>query len=196
LTVCQDVRRRVGDESRRFRRQICKDEEKRGSDVDTNGRVEVSVSKSIAASRAEIFQVLTDPAKHAAIDGSGMLRSAGDGPVLTGVGDTFTMAMYLPELGDYLMLNRVITFEQDRRIAWEPTPGDGAASRNAELPIGAPQGYSWGFRLESVGGTTVVTEMFDCTDADQAIRAAVQDGRRWVPAMHQTLQRLAALVEE
>jgi hypothetical protein len=27
------------------------------------------------------------------------------------VGDTFTMAMYLPSIGDYLMLNRVIAFE-------------------------------------------------------------------------------------
>jgi hypothetical protein len=36
--------------------------------------------------------------------------------VLGRVGDTFTKAMYLPALGDYLMLNRLIAFEHDRRI--------------------------------------------------------------------------------
>jgi hypothetical protein len=110
-------------------------------------------------------------------------------------GDTFTIAMYLPELGSYLMLNRIITWEQDRRIVWEPTPGDAVASRNAELPVGASQGYAWGFELQPDGGTTTVTEMFDCTEAAQGIRDAVEDGQTWVPAMRRTLERLAAIVE-
>jgi hypothetical protein len=115
--------------------------------------------------------------------------------VLGRVGDTFTMAMYLPDLGDYLMLNRVIAFERDRLIVWEPTPGDGVASRNAGLPVGAPQGYNWGYRLQPDGEATLVTEIFDCTAADQSIRDAVQDGQDWIPAMRQSLTRLAALVE-
>ena len=45
------------------------------------------------------------------------------------------MAIYLPCSAN-LMLNRVIAFEHDRRIVWEPTPGDAVASQNAELPIG------------------------------------------------------------
>jgi hypothetical protein len=163
--------------------------------VDRNGRVQVSVSRSIAARAAKIFQVLADPANHPALDGSGMLRAAPGQPVLSRVGDTFTMAMYLPELGDYLMLNRITAFERDRRIAWEPTPGDAAASRNAELPVGASQGYSWGFQLQPDGDTTIVTELFDCTEAAQIIRDAVADGQTWLPAMHQTLERLAATVE-
>jgi hypothetical protein len=105
------------------------------------------------------------------------------------------MAMYLPQLGNYLMLNRIITFEQDRRIAWEPTPGDAAAARNAGLPVGASQGYSWGFQLEPDGDATIVTELFDCTEAAQGIRDAVEDGQSWVQTMHQTLERLAAIVE-
>jgi hypothetical protein len=40
------------------------------------------------------------------------------------------------------------------------------------------------------GGTSVV-----CTQADQSIRDAVQDGREWIPAMQQSLARLATLVE-
>jgi hypothetical protein len=157
-------------------------------------RVRVSVYRRIAAPAAEIFRVLAAPVNHPALDGSGMLRGARDEPVLAAVGDTFTTAMYLPGLGDYLMLNRVIAFDQDRRIAWEPTPGDAVASRNAGLPIGASQGYSWGYQLQPDGGTTIVTEIFDCTEAGQAIRDAVHDGQDWVEAMHQTLGRLAGLV--
>ena len=168
---------------------------RKGDGMAPSGRVQVSVSRSIAAPAARIFQVLADPANHPALDGSGMLRAAPGQGALGRVGDTFTMAMYLPELGDYLMLNRITAFEQDRRIAWEPTPGDAVASRNAGLPVGASQGYSWGFQLEPDGGATIVTEVFDCTEADQVIRDAVEDGRSWVPVMHQTMERLAAIVE-
>jgi uncharacterized protein YndB with AHSA1/START domain len=158
-------------------------------------RVEVSVSRRIAAPAAEVFRVLATPAEHPALDGSGMLRATQDRQLLGRVGDTFTMAMYLPVLGDYLMLNRVIAFERDRQIRWEPTPGDAVASQNAALPIGASQGYSWGFQLQPDGDTTIVTEIFDCTEAAQSIRDDVQDGQGWVQAMHQTLERLASLVE-
>jgi hypothetical protein len=163
--------------------------------MDSDRRVGVSASRQIAAPATEIFRVLAAPANHPALDGSGMLRAVQDQPVLGRGGDTFTMAMYLPALGDYLMLNRVIAFEHDRRISWEPTPGDAVAAQNAKLPIGASQGYSWGFELQPDGDTTIVTEIFDCTEADQSIRDAVQDGQDWVPVMHQTLERLAALVE-
>lgn len=164
--------------------------------MDSNGRVQVSISRSIAAPAAKIFQVLADPANHPALDGSGMLRPAPSQRVPSRAGDTFVMAMYLPELGEYLMLNRVTAFEQDRRITWEPTPGDAVASRNAGLPVGASQGYSWGFQLQPDGAATIVTEVFDCTEAAQVIRDAVQEGQGWLPAMHQTLERLAATVEQ
>jgi hypothetical protein len=166
---------------------------RRVTGMNLNGRVQVSVSRSIAAPAAKIFQVLADPANHPALDGSGMLRAAPDQPVLSQVGDTFAIAMYLPAIGDYLILNRVIAFDQDRRIAWEPTPGDAAASRTAELPIGTSQGYSWGYQLTPDGDATIVTEKFDCTEAARVIRDAVEDGQTWIPAMHQTLERLAAL---
>jgi hypothetical protein len=198
--------------------------------MDQGGRVQVSVSRPIAAPAARIFRVLADPANHLALDGSDMLRGvpadvpgadvpgddvpgddvpgaglgavpgtvSGTAPgssVLRGAGDTFAMAMYLPEIGDYVMLNRITEFEQDRRISWEPTPGDAVACRTARLPAGTPQGYTWSFRLQPDGDTTIVTEMFDCTEAAQVIRDAVADGQDWVPVMHRTLERLAAIVE-
>jgi hypothetical protein len=84
--------------------------------MDAGERVQVSVSRRITAPAAEIFGVLVNPANHTALDGSGMLRGARDWPVLGRVGDTFTMAMHLPEIGEYLMLNRVIAFAPDRQI--------------------------------------------------------------------------------
>jgi len=76
-----------------------------------------------------------------------------------------------------------------------PDNADAVASRNAGLPLGASQGYNWGYQLQPDGDTRIVTELFDCTDAAQSIRDAVGDGQSWVPAMHQTLERLAAMVE-
>ena len=186
---------RTTDEERRFSQSGQYGDEK-GIGMDHNGRVQVTVSRPIAAPAARIFRVLADPASHPALDGSGMLRAAPAQPVPGRAGDTFTMAMHLPELGSYLMLNRITVFEQDRQICWEPTPGDAAASRAAGLPVGASQGYSWGFQLRPDGGTTIVTEMFDCTEAVQVIRDAVEDGQTWVPVMHRTLERLAAIVEQ
>ena len=83
----------------------------------------VEVSRRIGAPAALIFKILANPGRHADFDGSDMLR----GPVLdrliSDVGDTFTMKMH--RLGDdYLMLNYVVEFEPDRRIFWEPAPGD------------------------------------------------------------------------
>ena len=83
----------------------------------------IEVARRIAPLAASIFAVLANPQRHMDFDGSDMLR----GPVLdrpiSNVGDTFAMKMH--RLGDdYLMLNYVVEFEPDRRIFWEPAPGD------------------------------------------------------------------------
>jgi hypothetical protein len=65
----------------------------------------------------------------------------------------------------------------------------------AGLPVGASQGYSWDFQLQPDGETTIVTEIFDYTDAAQSIRDDVEYGQAWIPVMHRTLERGAALVE-
>jgi hypothetical protein len=70
------------------------------------------------------------------------------------------------------------------------------AARTAELPIGSSQGYTWGFRLEPDGDSTIVTETFDCSKAAQGVRDAVADGQGWLPVMRKTLERLAVLAEQ
>ena len=76
----------------------------------------VKVSRRIDAPAAMIFRVLTDPGRHAELDGSGMLRGAVTTTPISGVGDVFIMKMYFSELGDYEMNNHVVEYEPDRRI--------------------------------------------------------------------------------
>jgi hypothetical protein len=155
----------------------------------------VRESITVPASTAAVFALLTDPARHHEFDGSQMLRGpAGDG-LIAAVGDTFLMRMWLESIGDYVMLNRVLAYETGQLIIWEPTPGDRVSSRHAELPVGASQGYWWGFELEAAGDDrTVVTEMFDCSRADPDLRTHLSDGEVWRPAMAESLGRIAAAV--
>ena len=122
----------------------------------------IDVSRRIEAPAGRIFAILADPGRHVEFDGSGMLRGpTGDG-ALSGVGDTFTMTMH--RLGDdYLMLNYVVEFEPDRRIFWEPAPGDPSRAEDDDpAKVGIPAGYRWGYILTPDGDdVTVVTEVFD-----------------------------------
>ena len=77
---------------------------------------------TIAAPAEAVFAVLTDPASHPAIDGTGWVSKALDTAPLTGSGQIFRMGMYHanhPD-GTYEVANRVATFEPPRAISWEP----------------------------------------------------------------------------
>ncbi|HEY1917350.1 MAG TPA: SRPBCC family protein [Streptosporangiaceae bacterium] len=150
----------------------------------------VSVSRRIEVPAEELFAVLADPARHPGIDGSGMLREAGGNPVISGVGDTFTVRMNNAEMGGYEMLNHVVEFEPARRIGWEPVLA--AASREEDQDdIGHRSGHRWSYELTPVGdGATMVTETYDCTRAPERLRKAVRYGERWVASMSATLEKL------
>ena len=77
---------------------------------------------TIAAPAEAVFAVLTDPASHPAIDGTGWVSKALDTAPLTGSGQTFRMGMYHanhPD-GTYEVANRVAMFEPPRAVSWEP----------------------------------------------------------------------------
>jgi hypothetical protein len=81
--------------------------------------------------------------------------------------------MKMHRLGDdYLMLNYVVEFEPDRRIFWEPAPGDPSrAEDNDPSKVGIPAGYRWGYILTPDGDdATVVTEVFDYGPLSEEIR--------------------------
>ena len=143
----------------------------------------VSVSRRIEAPAADIFELLANPERHPQFDGSEMLRSSQGNKVIVGVGDVFVTKMYLAAMGDYEMHNRIVVFEPDRSIAWEP--GNPDLARN---------GSRWRFDLTPVGSNaTVVTETYDCSDSPEEVRKAVDNGNAWLAGMSKTLERLDRL---
>jgi uncharacterized protein YndB with AHSA1/START domain len=143
----------------------------------------VLVSRRIEAPAADIFKLLADPERHPEFDGSEMLRPGASNKVIVGVGDVFVTKMYFAAMGDYEMHNRIVVFEQDRCIAWEPG--------NPEL---ARNGSRCRFDLAPDGpNATVVTETYDCTDSPEEVRDAVDNGNAWLTGMTKTLERLDML---
>ena len=143
----------------------------------------MSVSRQIEAPAAHIFQILADPDRHPEFDGSEMLRSGASNKYIVGTGDVFVTRMYFAAMGDYEMHNRIVVFEPDRCIAWEPG--------NADL---ARNGSRWRFDLTPDGASaTVVTETYDCTESPDEVRRAVDNGRAWFTGMTEMLKRLDKL---
>ncbi len=143
----------------------------------------VSVSRRIEDPASVIFKLLADPDRHPEFDGSEMLRPGANNGVIAGVGEVFVTKMYFPAMGDYEMHNRIVAFDADRCIAWEPG--------NPEL---ARNGSRWRFDLTPDGANaTVVTETYDCTDSPESVREAVDNGNAWFAGMTETLERLERL---
>jgi hypothetical protein len=157
----------------------------------------VEVSRRIEAPAALIFEILANPQRHMDFDGSDMLRGAVPDRPISGVGDTFTMKMH--RLGDdYLMLNYVVEFESDRRIFWEPAPGDPSRAEGDDpAKVGIPAGYRWGYILTPDGDdATIVTEVFDCGTVTEEVRQSLlSDGASWINGHNTMLESMAASLE-
>lgn len=155
---------------------------------------QLEVSRRIEAPAAVIFEILADPQRHMDFDGSDMLRGAViEGPI-SGVGDTFTMKMH--RLGrDYFMVNHVVEFEHDRRITWEPAPGDLDTAGGDPSKIGIPAGYRWGYRLAPDGdNATVVTEVFDCGPEENRW-ILLREGGGWINGHNSVLESMTDTLE-
>lgn len=105
----------------------------------------VSVERVVHAPAAAIFDLLADPAGHVRIDGSGTVRDARGGSKRLALGDTFSVRMRIGF--PYVSSNRVIEFEENRRIAWQETLGR----------------QIWRYELVPDGDGTLVRETFDGT---------------------------------
>ena len=156
---------------------------------------QVEVSRRIGAPPALIFEILADPQRHPDFDGSDMLRGAVLHRPISEVGDIFTMKMH--RLGrDYLMINSVVEFEQDRRIFWEPAPGDVPTAGGDPAKVGIPAGYRWGYSLAPDGdGATVVTEVFDCGPEENR-RHLLHDGGEWINGSNSVRESMTTSLEK
>jgi hypothetical protein len=153
----------------------------------------LEVSRRIEAPAAVIFTILATPKRHMDFDGSDMLRGVVEDRPISGVGDTFTMKMF--RLGDdYLMLNYVVEFEANRRIFWEPAPGDPSrAPDNDPSKVGIPAGYRWGYVLAPAGNdATVVTEVFDYSALSDDL---LRDGGSWINGSTSVRESMTASLE-
>lgn len=150
----------------------------------------LSATTTIDAPAEVIFLVLVDPAKHAAIDGTGWVCEPLDSTPLTAAGQIFRMAMYHPNHpdGNYQMANRVQLFDPPNAIAWEPgyDAGDGTPRFG---------GWVWRYDLTPAGpSTTRVTLSYDWSAVPDATRQHI--GFPPFPAGHlaSSLAHLAELV--
>ncbi|HWG16025.1 MAG TPA: SRPBCC family protein [Streptosporangiaceae bacterium] len=115
-------------------------------------RQQVSETAIIAAPAERIFALLTDPAQHPVIDGTGSVLAVQEGgPGRLTLGSKFGMDMKIG--APYKILNTVVEYDQDRLIAWRHF-----------------YGHRWRWQLRPLddgpdGGRTEVTEMFDWSTA-------------------------------
>lgn len=109
----------------------------------------ISVTRRIAAPASEIFEIVSSPAGHVRIDGSGMLEATPDAGPVASVGDSFDMDMDrtplsdIPGLVKYRVRNTVTQLVPDRVFEWA---------------VGTPErpnlyGHVYGWQVEPVSDT-------------------------------------------
>ena len=153
----------------------------------------LSVERMIPAPPEKIFDVLADATRHSAIDGSGMLQGAtsvgekADVPQPLTLGAMFGMSMKMLHL-PYSTANRVVEFEENRRIAWQTGP-PGYMGRLVA-------GRIWRYELEPVDSGTLVRESWDITPDHQRVLLKLGDiySSKTRRDMERTLERLSRLV--
>ncbi len=125
----------------------------------------IEVSRLVHADSATLFDLLSDPQGHVAIDSTGMLQDATGDPV-TGVGDRFVVHMDreslgdLPDYGKYDVTVIITRHEPGREIAW-----------TIEGRVRPPLRHEYGYRLEAEDEGTRVTSYYDWSDAPEEWRA-------------------------
>jgi uncharacterized protein YndB with AHSA1/START domain len=134
-----------------------------GRTVPTADRI--AASRTVTASPAEVFRIVTDPAMHVEIDGSGMLQAAPGAKRLEKPGDTFEMDMDREPLGDvpmgrYKALNTVTRIIPDALLEWNV----GSSDRG-------PYGHVYGWEIIAVSpGKTEITNYYEWPNVPEKAR--------------------------
>lgn len=112
----------------------------------------ITVSRTIDHSTSEIFDVLSLPARHPELDGSGFVVSDDRTDRITAVGQVFTMNMTGEHMGgDYQTENHVVGYDKNRLLAWKTAPAGTE-----------PPGWEWVWELTARGGdSTEVALTYD-----------------------------------
>ncbi|MBW8172016.1 SRPBCC family protein [Ornithinimicrobium sp. Arc0846-15] len=120
----------------------------------------ITVTRTIDAPSKEVFDVISLPDHHVAIDGSGFVLSVDQGDRITGTGQVFTMNMTGDHMGgDYKTDNHVTGYDEGKLLAWQTAP---AGTQ--------PPGWQWVWELTPLGpDSTEVRHTYDwsnVTDPD------------------------------
>jgi hypothetical protein len=125
------------------------------------------VTRTIAATPAEVFAVLADPTRHCNTEPTDWVRDAVDAAPITGPGRMFAMNMFLEQAGGhYVTYNLVDVFDKDRAIGWVPGRLDDAGNHS-------PGGWFWRYDLAPNGDCTDVTLTYDWNATPQDFRDQV-----------------------
>lgn len=111
-----------------------------------------TVQRTIDAPAKDIFEVLSNPERHAEIDGSGQIVSDHKTDRITAVDQVFTMNMNAPHMGgDYQTDNHVVGYEPNKLLAWQTAPAGTE-----------PLGWKWVYELTPQGAdSTEVSLTYD-----------------------------------
>ncbi|WP_312718725.1 SRPBCC family protein [Mobilicoccus sp.] len=146
----------------------------------------ITVSRTIDASPQEVWAVISNPARHREIDGSGQIVSDEKTDRITANGQVFTMNMNAPHMGgDYQTDNHVTGYDENRLLAWQTAPAGTE-----------PKGWEWLYQLTPEGpNSTQVQLTYDWSKVtDKELLKKVSFPLIQEDALEDTLSRLASAV--
>ena len=145
----------------------------------------VSAERVINAPPEAIFALVADASRHREIDGSGTLVDLKpEAPHKLALGSVFGMGM---KLGiRYSMVNTVVEYEENRRIAWKVEPPPGLMARLSG-------GRVWRYELEPTDGGTRVRESWDISGDKQRAILRIVAAAQTKRSMEKTLERIEQL---
>ncbi len=144
-----------------------------------------TVERLIPAPPEAIFDLLADASRHSDIDGSGSVRGVKGESQRLKLDSTFGMSMRIGI--PYSMVNTVIEFEENRRLAWQT---------RGPLRVGrVVGGRIWRYELEPRDGGTLVRETWDIPQESPFTKPVVRLGGAGArKCMAATLERIEEIV--
>ena len=146
----------------------------------------ITVQRTINAPSQAVFDVLSNPARHPELDGSGFVVSDDRTDRITGSGQVFTMNMTGDHMGgDYQTDNHVTGYDPNHLLAWKTAPAGTE-----------PPGWEWTWELKSQGSdATDVHLSYDWSKVtDQALLDKIKFPLVEQTQLEESLNRLAAAV--
>ena len=145
----------------------------------------VSVERVIPAPPEAIFALVADASRHHDLDGSGSVVALRAGaPERLSLGSVFGMSMKIGIA--YSMVNTVVEYDENRRIAWKVEPPNGLMAKLSG-------GRIWRYELEPVDGRTRVRESWDISSDKGRLMLRMTNAGQAKRAMEKTLERIEQL---